>query len=194
LACIHTQLSGLRDLKVNRLRPSIDAIATMDSVRATRRSNEESISRPVYTFAMAFYFRKDSEVTRESTADDVVPVLRPGNVVFNTSDPVGLSEFWRNLTGYEPRPLFGDYRSLRDPARRGPNLTFQPSDAVVDSPGRCHVDFYADDPDDVAERALQLGADFVRRVDKGEVHWVTLKDPEGNEFCVVKAVGPDRRP
>lgn len=143
---------------------------------------------------MAFYQRKENEITRQSTVDDVETVLRPGNIVFNTTDPDGLCEFWRVLTGYETRPLFGNFRGLRDPSGRGPHLTFQRSESDVDVAGRCHVDFYANDPDDVAERALQLGADFVRRVDEGDIRWVVLADPEGNEFCVVASVGPDRVP
>jgi hypothetical protein len=143
---------------------------------------------------VAFYQRKDSEIGQQSTADDVVTVLRPGNVVFKTADPDGLCAFWRALTGYEPRPLFDGYRGLRDPSGRGPHLTFQRCDQDDGPSSRCHVDFYADDPDDVAERALQLGADFVRRVVEGDVRWVVLADPEGNEFCVVASIGPDRTP
>jgi predicted enzyme related to lactoylglutathione lyase len=143
---------------------------------------------------MAFNQRREREVTRQNTADDVVAIFRPGNVVFDTSDPERLSEFWAELTGYEPRPLFGNYLGLRDPTSRGPNLTFQRRDIDDRSPNRCHVDFYVDDPDDVAERALQLGADFVRRVSEGDVRWVVLTDPDGNEFCLVASVGPDRIP
>jgi hypothetical protein len=143
---------------------------------------------------MSFNFRSDKAVTREATADEMMPVLRPGNVVFTSSDPERLREFWAALTGYEPRPLPGTFLGLRDPSGRGPHLTFQRSD-VDDVPvvGRCHIDFYADDPDDVAERALQLGGDFVRRASEGDVRWVVLTDPEGNEFCVVIS-GPDRTP
>lgn len=144
---------------------------------------------------MSFNFRNDKEVTRQNTADEMTATLRPGNNVFSTSDPEGLSEFWAALTGYESRPLFGEYVGLRDPSGRGPNLTFQRRDVNDLLPsGRCHVDFYADDPDDVAERALQLGGDFVRRVSEGDVRWVVLIDPEGNEFCVVIAGSPDRVP
>jgi predicted enzyme related to lactoylglutathione lyase len=73
-------------------------------------------------------------------------------------------------------------------------MTFQRSDVDELTPGRCHIDFYADDPDDVAERALQLGGDFVRRVDEGGIRWVVLTDPDGNEFCVVVSGSPDRVP
>jgi predicted enzyme related to lactoylglutathione lyase len=143
---------------------------------------------------VSFNFRNDKAVTRESTADEMMAVLRPGNVVFNTSDPERLCEFWAALTGYEPRPLFGEYLGLRDPSGRGANLTFQRSDADDLGSGRCHVNFYADDPDDVAERALQLGGDFVRRVSEGDIRWVVLTDPDGNEFCVVVSGSPDRNP
>jgi hypothetical protein len=142
---------------------------------------------------MSFNFRRDQGVIRDTTADELAAVLRPGNVVFNTVDPQGLSEFWAALTGYEPRSVSGTFAGLRDPSGRGPNLTFQQSDGDDEASGRCHVDFYADDPDDVAERALQLGGEFVRRVSEGEVRWVVLTDPDGNEFCVV-ASGPDRTP
>jgi predicted enzyme related to lactoylglutathione lyase len=143
---------------------------------------------------MSFNFRNDKAVTRENTADEMMAVLRPGNVVFSTSDPEKLCEFWAALTGYEPRALFGEYLGLRDPSGRGPNLTFQPSDVDDLGSGRCHVNFYADDPDGVAERALQLGGDFVRRVSEGDIRWVVLTDPDGNEFCVVVSGSPDRNP
>jgi predicted enzyme related to lactoylglutathione lyase len=143
---------------------------------------------------MSFNFRNDKEVTRQSTADEMTATLRPGNVAFSTADPEGLSEFWAALTGYELRPLFGEYIGLRDPSGRGPNMTFQRRVTDDLAPGHCHVDFYADDPDDVAERALQLGGDFVRRVSEGGVRWVVLTDPDGNEFCVVVSGSPDRVP
>lgn len=143
---------------------------------------------------VSFNFRNDQAVIKEATADEMASVLRPGNVVFSTLDPERLCEFWSALTGYEPRPLFGSYLGLRDPSGRGPNLTFQRCDVEDLAVGRCHIDFYADDPDDVAERALQLGGDFVRRVSEGDIRWIVLSDPDGNEFCVVISGSPDRIP
>jgi hypothetical protein len=143
---------------------------------------------------VSFNFRNDKAVTSESTADAMMAVLRPGNVVFDTTNPERLYEFWAALTGYEPRPLAGEYLGLRDPSGRGPHITFQQCEVDDRAPGRCHVNFYADDPDDVAERALQLGGDFVRRVNEGDVRWVVLTDPDENEFCVVVSGSPDRIP
>jgi hypothetical protein len=142
---------------------------------------------------MSFNFRSDKNVIRETTADNMMAILRPGSVVFNTKNPSELSEFWAALTGYESRMVSGSSVGLRDPLGRGPNLTFQLCDDDEAAGSHCHVDFYTDDPDDVAERALQLGADFVRRISENDVNWVVLTDPDGNEFCVVMS-GPDRTP
>ena len=49
---------------------------------------------------------------------------------------------------------------------------------------RLHLDLGADDPDAELARLLALGATVVadRRTTD---HWVTLADPEGNEFCLL---------
>jgi catechol 2,3-dioxygenase-like lactoylglutathione lyase family enzyme len=142
---------------------------------------------------MSFNFRSDKAVTRDSTADAMAAILRPGNVVFNTPDPERLCDFWAALTGYETRTVSGSV-GLRDPTGHGPHMTFQRCETGDLATGRCHVDFYADDPDDVAERALQLGGDLVRRVNDDGVRWIVLSDPDGNEFCVVVSGSPDRNP
>ena len=51
---------------------------------------------------------------------------------------------------------------------------------------RIHLDLNPDDRDAEVERVLALGA---TRVDIGQkdVTWVMLADPEGNEFCVLRA-------
>ncbi|GHG01809.1 VOC family protein [Streptomyces zaomyceticus] len=52
---------------------------------------------------------------------------------------------------------------------------------------RLHLDLTPDDQAAEVERILALGA---RRIDVGQgadATWVTLADPEGNEFCVLRA-------
>lgn len=52
---------------------------------------------------------------------------------------------------------------------------------------RLHLDLRPDDRDAEVARLEGLGA---RRVDigQGDVTWVVLADPEGNEFCVLEAL------
>ena len=120
-------------------------------------------------------------------------VLRPGNIVFDSVDPQQLAEFWAAVTGYQHRDLFDPYVGLTDPAGAGPNLTFQ----RVERPpaaggGRCHIDLYVADPDAVARRAEASGASRLEMMQEGDTHWIVMEDPEGNQFCLVAAIGPDR--
>ena len=59
------------------------------------------------------------------------------------------------------------------------------------SKNRLHLDLRPDDQAAEVARLERLGA---RRVDIGqgpEVTWAVLADPEGNEFCVLRALRPD---
>jgi len=52
---------------------------------------------------------------------------------------------------------------------------------------RVHLDIYFDTDDHDAEvrRLIDLGANHLWDGKQGPVHtWITLADPEGNEFCV----------
>ena len=51
---------------------------------------------------------------------------------------------------------------------------------------RLHIDLNPENQEAEVERLIGLGA---RRIDisQGEVTWVVMADPEGNEFCVLRA-------
>jgi predicted enzyme related to lactoylglutathione lyase len=75
----------------------------------------------------------------------------------------------------------------------GANEQAYPGLCILRVPGtkttknRLHIDLAPDDRDAEVERLLGLGA---TRVDIGQgddVSWVVLADPEGNEFCVLRA-------
>ena len=50
---------------------------------------------------------------------------------------------------------------------------------------RLHLDLHVVDVAAAADRLTALGAQRVRRVDQFGIFWITMLDPEGNEFCVV---------
>jgi hypothetical protein len=88
--------------------------------------------------------------------------------------------FWRTATAIRP-PGAGD-----DEARLGRRLLFQTVPEAKVGKNRLHLDLNvgADRRDAEVERLLGLGASLVGRYDEPEGRWVTLTDPEGNEFCV----------
>ncbi len=51
---------------------------------------------------------------------------------------------------------------------------------------RVHLDVWvgADNVEAVADRLVARGATFLHKGNQGPHEWVTLADPEGNEFCV----------
>jgi hypothetical protein len=65
---------------------------------------------------------------------------------------------------------------------------------------RLHIDLRPDDQAAEIARAEALGARLVDVGQADEFTWVVMVDPEGNEFCILRAFGPedgvepDRRP
>jgi len=80
-----------------------------------------------------------------------------------------------------------DFASLRSPDRAGPfiELLRTPDAKVVKN--RLHVDVAPPPGGDASAEAGRLRTAGAAPVDlgQGEVSWVVLGDPEGNEFCVL---------
>lgn len=73
-----------------------------------------------------------------------------------------------------------------DPSGRLPRLLFQVVPEPKTAKDRIHLDvhFGADRRDAEVERIKALGATYLWEASQGPHSWVTLADPEGNEFCV----------
>ena len=54
-----------------------------------------------------------------------------------------------------------------------------------------HFDIRTDDVDVEVVRLEGLGARRLHAAQDGGMRWVTMADPEGNEFCVCPGVGLD---
>jgi catechol 2,3-dioxygenase-like lactoylglutathione lyase family enzyme len=124
-------------------------------------------------------------------------------IVVDCRDAVGQATFWTAVLGYhvvrsddgqvEIGPWEREPADLAERVRRAPAV---PTVVFLTVPegktvkNRLHLDLrpvgcsHAEE----VERLLGLGA---RRADigQGEVPWVVLADPEGNEFCVLGPLG-----
>ncbi|HVD16940.1 MAG TPA: VOC family protein [Actinomycetota bacterium] len=108
-------------------------------------------------------------------------------LVVDTGDPRTLARFWSQATGWPLVASGGDWASLRSPSGQGPFLEFLAVDEPKRVKNRLHLDVAPPlDDDHAAEvaRMRTLGA-TPADVGQGEVPWVVLADPEGNEFCVL---------
>jgi len=115
--------------------------------------------------------------------------LRPDALVFDTRDPMVEAIFWAGALGFDLDPdSDGTDAHISDPSARTPGAFFQsvPEPKVVKT--RVHIDLRP--PTRMAEeveRLRHLGAAPTRFVDEGHGSWTVMGDPEGNEFCVLRA-------
>jgi catechol 2,3-dioxygenase-like lactoylglutathione lyase family enzyme len=123
-------------------------------------------------------------------------------LAIDCADPDALARFWCSVLGYELLEQDEDgVVSIGSPAvpegrdRPGPVppvLTFARVPEGKTVKNRLHLDVNPTDRDQDEEvrRLLALGARPADVGQTGEESWVTLADPEGNEFCVLASRRP----
>jgi hypothetical protein len=133
-------------------------------------------------------------------------MANPFQVTFDAASPRALGAFWCQVLGYveqPPPPGFDNWDdaldsmgidrsdpdrayAIVDPAGVGPRVFFLKVPEGKSAKNRIHLDVNvgADAMHAHAEELVALGARVVREYDEPEGHWITLLDPEGNEFCV----------
>ena len=113
-------------------------------------------------------------------------MLRVEAVDVDCHDPGAVGRFWAEALGRELHRVDDDEYGL-EAGESGPEMTFVrvPDDKVVKN--RVHLDLRPDDQAAEVERLLGLGARHADIGQTGTESWVVLADPEGNEFCVLRA-------
>lgn len=113
--------------------------------------------------------------------------VRLFSIVVDSHDPATLGHWWADVLGWKVFYESDDEVVITTPDERNPGIVFGKSDDAKVGKNRLHLDLAPDDRDAEVERLERLGA---RRVDIGQTGdetWVVLADPEGNEFCVLRA-------
>jgi hypothetical protein len=122
-------------------------------------------------------------------------------IIVDSSNPPALARWWAEVPGYRVvreadegwvaiAPWDSDDVRCSEDAIRAvpqvPTVVFVPVPEAKALKNRVHLDIWAIDcaQAEEVERLVQRGA---KRVDvgQGEVSWVVMADPEGNEFCVL---------
>ncbi|GGL09773.1 hypothetical protein GCM10010094_83220 [Streptomyces flaveus] len=105
-------------------------------------------------------------------------------IIVDSSDPIALGRWWAEALGWVVVDESEEIIEIRPEPDQMPGLLFVPVPEGKTSKNRLHPDFRPDDQEAEVARLLSLGALRADTV-QGEQHWVTLLDPEGNEFCVL---------
>jgi predicted enzyme related to lactoylglutathione lyase len=121
--------------------------------------------------------------------------IRVQTINFDAADPAALSRWWAEVLGWRITYEEPDEVVLEPPAGSpedgvAADILFVKVDDAKAGKNRIHLDLRPDDRDAEVARVEALGA---RRVDigQGEQTWVVLADPEGNEFCILRALRPE---
>ena len=121
------------------------------------------------------------------------PGLRWQCVCFDSTDPRRGAGFWEQALGWRRTYADADEVVLEPPAGdpAGVDILFLrvPEGKAVKN--RLHLDLR---PKDQAAEVARLEGLGARRVDVGQgtdKTWVVMADPDGNEFCVLRAYTPE---
>ena len=115
--------------------------------------------------------------------------LRPDALVFDTRDPMVEAIFWAGALGFDLDPDSNETDAhIADPSARTSGAFFQPVPEPKVVKNRVHLDLRPTTTmAEEVERLRHLGAAPTRFVDEGHGSWTVMGDPEGNEFCVLRA-------
>ena len=109
-------------------------------------------------------------------------------VIVHCLDPVALGTWWAEALGWVVVYSSADEFEIRPTTDQTPGLDFVRVDEQKSGKSRLHLDFRPDDRDAEVARLVAHGAERVD-IGQGDVSWVVLADPEGNEFCVLGQPG-----
>jgi len=118
--------------------------------------------------------------------------LRIQCLCVDTDDPARLAAFWQSALGWR-RTFEQDDEVVLEPPEGSredgivPDLLFLRVPEPKAVKNRLHLDLRPEDQAAEVARLEKLGA---RRADVGqgaEATWVVMADPDGNEFCVLRA-------
>jgi predicted enzyme related to lactoylglutathione lyase len=115
------------------------------------------------------------------------------HVVADAHDPAQLARFWAALLGWEIADETADEVDVWPAGYSYPDpvavpIVFVPVPEAKAGKNRIHLDLASRSAADQAElvsRARDLGGGPVD-IGQGNVPWVVMADPEGNEFCVLE--------
>ena len=123
--------------------------------------------------------------------------LGVNTLTIDSRDPSRLARFWAEalswhvLVEHDSEALVAPARS-REEAPQAIAVLFVKNDAPKTGKNRFHFDLVPDDRDAEVRRLEAMGATRAD-IGQGDVSWVVMRDPEGNEFCVLRSYEGDQR-
>lgn len=107
------------------------------------------------------------------------------SVTIDCANPRTLASFWEQVLDYKRTHDEDDEVVIEPRDGSGDALLFLKVPDAKKVKNRIHLDLKPTDQAAEVERVKGLGATEVD-IGQGDVSWVVLADPEGNEFCILR--------
>jgi predicted enzyme related to lactoylglutathione lyase len=107
-------------------------------------------------------------------------------VIVDAADPSALGRWWAAALEWAVVDDDPEEFEIRPAPERMPGILFVRASEPKTVKNRLHLDFRPDDRDATVSRFRDLGATHAD-IGQGEQPWIVLRDPEGNEFCVLSS-------
>ena len=119
--------------------------------------------------------------------------LRIQALSIDSTNPKVPADFWEKALGWRRTFEAEDEIALEPPAGSAadgicPDLLFLKVPERKELKNRLHLDLRPDDQAAEVQRLEELGAARVSVGQGPDVTWVVMADPDGNEFCVLRAL------
>jgi Glyoxalase-like domain len=104
------------------------------------------------------------------------------------TDAAAVARFWGAVLGRQVAEGATSEHAVLLPTEElasGPRLAFHRVPEAKTVKNRLHLDLVTDRLFAETERLVNLGAEQVRDVQKGDARWITFTDIEGNEFDLI---------
>ncbi|MEA2550488.1 MAG: hypothetical protein QOE25_257 [Actinomycetota bacterium] len=110
------------------------------------------------------------------------------SLTFDCGAPVVVATFWSRALGFELDPEADDEGAwISDPSGKTQGMYFQRVPEGKVAKNRVHPDVRpSGSMAEEVERLTELGATQLEFIDVGTSFWTQMRDPEGNEFCVLR--------
>ncbi|MCO5999848.1 VOC family protein [Actinoallomurus rhizosphaericola] len=123
--------------------------------------------------------------------DDELLPMPVAALTVDCADPPGLARWWQRLLGGEVEIDDEGIACLRTVEGHVIDFAYVPEKKSGEK-NRLHLDLRSADLDAATEQVLALGATRADDIYDGD-RWRTLRDPEGNEFCILRPIDDPAR-
>ena len=107
------------------------------------------------------------------------------SITFDSAEPEPLARWWADRLGAEITANMDGYFLIVSGGSLPTQLAFQKVGDPTPGKNKVHLDIHTDDDlDTEVARWVEAGATSLGQRNAGDFKWVTLTDPDGNQFCI----------